>query len=333
MEELKDKGAKVLKVFKVLFIILVLAVLVFGSIYTVSETESAIVTTFGSPKLVEEKGLHFKIPLIQKVTKVDTTVRGFSIGYAELEDGSYAEVPEESIMITSDFNLLDVDFYVSYQVSDPVQYLYASVQPDLILKNIAMSSIRSVLSAYSVDSAITTGKSGIQSSVKEAIMQNLVENNIGLTLVDATIQDVEPPVDSVNNAFKTVETAKQGKESALNEANAYRNQKLPDAEAEADKILQDAQAKKAARINEAEGQVAKFNAQYEEYKKYPLITKQRMFYETMRELLPNVQIVIDDSGAGVNKYMNLSDLKAAGWNGAYYQAGEGQDGGSEAEGE
>lgn len=319
MEKVKDATKMVIKVLKIIFGVIVAIIILFGSIYTVSETESAIVTTFGSPKLVEEKGLHFKIPIIQNVRKVDTTVRGFSIGYVENSDGSYNEVPEESIMITSDFNLLDVDFYVSYQVTDPVKYVYSSAEPDLILKNIAMSSIRSVLSAYGVDSAITTGKTGIQSSVKEAIMQNLEENDIGLTLVDAAIQDVEPPVDSVNDAFKTVETAKQGKESALNEANAYRNQKLPDAEAEADKILQDAEAKKTSRINEAQGQVAKFNAQYEEYKKYPLITKQRMFYETMDELLPNMKIIIDDSGDGVSKYMNLSDLQSAGWNGAYYQ--------------
>lgn len=287
--------------------IIVLSFVVSG-FYTVNEAESAVVTTFGAAKLVEEKGLHFKMPFVQKVTKVDTTVRGFEIGYIENADGTYSEVNSESIMITSDFNLLDVDFYISYQVSDPIKYLYASNNPEGILKTMAMSSIRSVVSAYSVDSAITTGKGGIQTSVKEMIIADLAENDIGIALVDAAIQDVEPPTDSVNDAFKAVETAKQGKESAINEANAYRNQKIPEAEANADKILQDAEATKTARINEANGQVARFNAEYEEFKNYPLITKQRMFYETMQEVMPNLRIIIDDENGEVLKHFSLDDL-------------------------
>ena len=132
-----------------------------------------------------------------------------------------------------------------------------------------------------------------------------------MTLVDAALQDVEPPVDSVSNEFKAVETAKQGKESAINEANAYRNQKIPEAEANADKILQKAEATKAARINEANGQVARFNAEYEEYKNYPLITKQRMFYETMQEIMPNLRIIIDDGDGSVLKHLSLDDIKSS----------------------
>lgn len=289
-------------------IVILVAMTIFSGFYTVSETESAVVTTFGQAKLVEDKGLHFKIPFIQMVTKVDTTVRGFEIGYREESDGEYSEVESESLMITSDFNILDVDFYISYQVSDPIKYLYASDEPEVILKNMAMSSIRSVISAYEVDSAITTGKGGIQASVKEMLVENLQENDIGLALVDAAIQDVEPPTDSVNNAFKAVETAKQGKESAINEANAYRNQKIPEAEANADKVLQEADAAKTARINEANGQVARFNAEYEEYKNYPLITKQRMFYETMQTVMPNLRIIIDDENGNVLKHFSLDSM-------------------------
>lgn len=289
-------------------IVVLVAITVFSGFYTVNEAESAVVTTFGQAKLVEDKGLHFKIPFVQMVTRVDTTVRGFEIGYREESDGEYYEVESESLMITSDFNILDVDFYISYQVSDPIKYLYASDDPETILKNMAMSSIRSVISAYEVDSAITTGKGGIQASVKEMLVENLQENDIGLTLVDAAIQDVEPPTDSVNNAFKAVETAKQGKESAINEANAYRNQKIPEAEANADKILQEAEATKTARINEANGQVARFNAEYEEYKHYPLITKQRMFYETMQEVMPGLRIVIDDENGNVLKHFSLDSV-------------------------
>lgn len=292
-----------------IIVAIIIAIAVFSGFYTVNEAESAVVTTFGQAKLVEDKGLHFKVPFMQLVTKVDTTVKGFEIGYREMNDGTYEEVEAESLMITSDFNILDVDFYISYQVSDPIKYLYASDDPELILKNMAMSSIRSVISAYEVDSAITTGKSGIQASVKEMLLANLQENDIGLTLVDAAIQDVEPPTDSVNNAFKAVETAKQGKESAINEANAYRNRKIPEAEANADKILQEAEAKKTSRINEANGQVARFNAEFAEYKHYPLITKQRMFYETMQKVMPGLKIVIDDENGNVLKHISLDSLE------------------------
>lgn len=291
-------------------IVVFLIISIFSGFYTVKETEVAVITTFGRAEVVEEKGLHFKIPWIQKVKKVDTTVKGFPVGYVENKDGSYSEVEPDCIMITNDFNLLDVDFYISYQVSDPIKYLYATENnPEFILEDIALSSIRSAVSAYSVDSAITTGKAGIQSTVKEMIIENLEENDIGISLVDAAIQDVEPPISTVSDAFKAVETAKQGKESAINEANAYRNQKIPEAEAQADKINQDAEAQKVSRVNEANGQVARFNEEYEEYVKYPLITKQRMFYETMREVMPNLKIVIDDGSGSVLKHYSLDSLK------------------------
>lgn len=282
-----------------------------SSVYTVKETESAVVTTFGKAQIVDEKGLHFKIPFIQDVIKVDTTVRGIQIGYSEDTSGNVYSVEHESIMITSDFNFIDCDFYISYQVTDPIKYLYNSDEPDFILKNISMSSIRSTVSAYNVDTAITTGKAEIQSNVKAMIIAELENEDIGITLVDASIQDVEPPTDHVIEAFTAVETAKQGKESAINQANTYRNEQLPAAEAKADKIIQDAIATKTARINEATGQAARFNAEYEEYLNYPLITKQRMFLETMSEVLPTLTIYIESGDGDVNKYFPLNGFGKA----------------------
>jgi len=294
-------GKIILWIIGVVFVLII----VFSSFYTVGETESVVVTTFGKATLVDEKGLHFKIPFVQRATSVDTTVRGIQIGYGESNGETYS-IEHESIMITSDYNFIDCDFYVSYQVTDPIKYLYNSDQPDFILKNIAMSSIRSTVSAYSVDTAITIGKAEIQSNVKSMIISELEQQDIGITLVDASIQDVEPPTDQVIEAFTAVETAKQGKESAINEANAYRNEQLPAAEAEADKILQNAQAEKTARINEATGQAARFNAEYEEYVNYPLITKQRMFMETMEDVLPNLKVIIDSGDGDVVKYYPIT---------------------------
>ena len=309
----RGSGKKVGQIFGWIVVAIAAMTVILSAFYTVGETESVVVTTFGKATLIDEKGLHFKIPFIQKATKVDTTVRGLKIGYGEDSDGNTYSVEHESIMITSDYNFIDCDFYISYQVTDPIKYLYNSDYPDMIIKNIAMSSIRSTVSAFTVDNAITTGKAQIQSNVKAMMVEELEKQDIGITLVDASIQDVEPPTDDIIEAFTAVETAKQGKESAVNEANAYRNAKLPEAEAEADKIVQTAEAEKSARINEATGQAARFNEEYNEYVHYPLITKQRMFMEAMSDVLPTLQVVIDQGDGEIMKYYPITDLnKAAG---------------------
>ena len=308
MNERKDMG-KITRKIPVIILVIVVLYLASLSYFTVSETESVVITTFGKATLVSERGLHFKLPIIQKAHSVDTTVKGIKIGYAQTDDGQAYSIEHESIMITSDYNFIDCDFYISYQVTDPIKYLYNSDQPDLIVKNISMSCIRSTISAFSVDNAITTGKAEIQSIVKSMIISELEDEDIGVTLVDASIQDVEPPTDEIIDAFTAVETAKQSKESAINEANAYRNEKIPAAEAEADRIVQEAEAKKTARINEANGQVARFNEEYNAYVTYPLITKQRMFLETMEDVLPQLKILIDNGNGDVLKYYPLTDLQ------------------------
>lgn len=296
------------KVFKIGGLIaLILLVLIVGSkaFYTIGEQEQAVITTFGTPSCVSEPGLHFKIPFIQKVTMVDTTIKGFTVGY-DIETN--VTVPDEALMITSDFNFVDVDFYVEYKVSNPIKVLYASEKPVVILKNIAQSHIRSTISAYDVDSVITSGKNEIQAVIREKIVAELEERDIGLQLINITIQDAEPPTDAVLEAFKAVETAKQEKETVINNANKYRNEALPAAEADADQIAKEADAKKQARINEAEGQVARFNAMYEEYVKNPLITKQRMFFETMEEVLPEMKVIIGGSQTDMQTILPLDSF-------------------------
>lgn len=283
-------------------------VLAGNSTYQIQEQEQAVLTTFGVPKAVSETGLHFKIPFIQKVEKVNTTIQGFPIGYNAANNET---VENEGIMITSDYNFIDVDFFVEYRIAEPVKYLYAAQEPEEILKNISQSCIRTVIASYSVDDVLTTGKSEIQSKIKEMIMKKLEEQDVGIQLVNITIQDSEPPTQDVMRAFKAVETAKQGKETALNNANKYRNEQLPQAEAQADQIIQDAEAQKQVRINEAEAEVARFNAMYEEYTKNPAVTKQRMFFETMEDVLPDMKVIIDD-GNGVQKMLPLDSFAQAG---------------------
>ena len=293
---------KIGKIALIIILVLFLILCGFNATYQVKEQEEAVLLTFGNATTVSDSGLHFKIPFIQSVRKVDTTIQGFALGY-DLETGETVE--EESLMITNDYNFVNVDFFVEYQVTDPIKMLYSSSDPVEILRNIAQSCIRTEIGNSLVDDVLTTGKSKIQASIKDMITQQLETYDLGLSLVNITIQDAEPPTTEVMEAFKAVETAKQGKDTALNNAEKYKNEKLPAAKAEADRILQEAEATKQARINEANGQVARFEKMYAEYAKYPEVTKQRMFYETMEDVLPSLKVIIN-TGAGATQNILVS---------------------------
>lgn len=271
-------------------------ILLLGSscFYQISEQEAAVVTTFGVPQSVTETGLHFKIPFVQQVQKVNTTINGLTMGYVVTDYGT-SSVESEALMITKDYNFVEVDFYIEYRAVDPEKYLYASENPVEILRNVSQSWIRDTIGSYDVDSVLTTGKGEIQSAIKERITEELEQMDIGIQLVNITIQDAEPPTNEVMVAFKAVETAKQGMETSINTANKYNNEEIPKSTAQADKILQEAEAAKTKRVNEGYEEVALFNAMYEEYIKNPEITKLRMFYEAMEEVLPSLKIIINTS--------------------------------------
>ena len=301
------KKAKKTAGIAVTIVVLAIVVLILGwnSTYEIKEQEQAVLITLGQAQAVTEPGLHFKLPFIQQVRKVNTTIQGFSIGY-NTDNNEVNE--DESLMITSDFNFIDVDFYVEYRYSDPVKALFASRDPLEILKNISQSCIRTVIGSYPVDDVLTTGKNEIQASIREMILARLASQDIGIQLVNITIQDSEPPTAEVMEAFKAVETAKQGKETALNNANKYRNEQLPSAQAQADGIIKEAEAQKTQRINEATAQVSRFDTMYAEYIKNPVITKQRMFYETMEDVLPDLKVIIESPSGNMQTIYPLESF-------------------------
>ena len=282
------KGMKVIPFF---FLGLFLIFSLFQSVYSLEEDEYAVIQTWGYVQVEETPGIKFKIPYIQQVHKVSKASKQFAVGY---DIDTNESIHRESFMITNDYNFVNVDFYFEYQITDPVKYFYASEEPEVIVKNLAQSYIRDTVGSHDVDEVLTTGKYEIQSEIKTLRQERLEQEDIGIQITNAVIQDAEVPTAEVAQAFKNVEDAKQGMETAINNANADANTRIPAANAQADKIIKDAQAEKEALIAEAEGQVARFNSLYEEYIKFPLITKQRMFYETMEEVLPNMNIYITD---------------------------------------
>ena len=297
------------KVRRIALVVALALVLVIGSsscFYTVDDKQQAVVTTFGKVTDVTDAGLHFKMPFgIQQVRKVDVNVyQKFELGYTSSSDDYYEVNEKESTMITGDDNIVNVDFFVEYKISDPVKYLYSSNKPEMILRNLIQSQIRNVVGSTSVDAVLTDGKERIQSQVKDLVTQILQEYDIGLTLVDVRIQDSEPPTQDVIEAFKAVETAKQQAETVVNDAKAYQNAQLPDAQAQADKLVQNAEYLKQKRINEATQQVAMFSAMYEEYKLNPEITRSRMYYEAISQILPDVKLFVN-TGSGENVDMLL----------------------------
>ena len=298
---------------KTVVVFILFAVLALGAMtcfYTVDDKQQAVVTTFGKVTDVTDAGVHFMIPFgIQQVRKVDVNVyQKIELGYSS--DGTNYNVNEnESTMITGDYNIVNVDFFVEYKISDPVQYLYSSNNPELILRNLIQSQIRNVVGSSTVDAVLTDGKENIQMQVKELVSNILQEYDIGLTLVDVKIQDAEPPTQDVVEAFKAVETAKQQAETVINDAKAYQNAQLPQAQAQADKKIQNAEFLRQKRINEATQQVAMFEAMYAEYAQNPAITRSRMYYETISEVLPGVKMFINTGdGSNVQSLLPLESL-------------------------
>ena len=297
---------------RVVLVILIITILALTGtcFYTVDDKQQAVVTTFGKVTDVTDAGVHFKAPFgIQNVQKVDVNVyQKIELGYDSSGYG-YDVNAGESAMITGDYNIVNVDFFVEYKISDPVQYLYSSNDPELILRNLIQSQVRNVVGSSSVDAVLTDGKENIQMQVKDLVSSILEEYDIGLSLVDVKIQDAEPPTVEVIEAFKSVETAKQQAETVINDAKAYENAQLPKAQAEADKKIQNAEYLKQKRINEAVQQVAMFNALYAEYSQNPGITRSRMYYETISEVLPDVKLYINSGdGSNVQTLLPLESL-------------------------
>ena len=272
--------------------------------YLIDEQEQAVVLTFGHASVTDMPGLHFKLPFVQEVEIISLAARGLSIGYTT----GNVSVTTESLMITSDYNFVNVDFFLEYKVSNPERYLFASNDPEAIFRNLALSYIRDTIGLHTVDEVITTGKSAIQAEIREKVTNRLEAEDIGLQLINITIQDSEPPTEIVKDAFKNVETARQGKETRINEARKYESEQLPAARAQVDAIMKEAETHRQVRENEAIAQVAVFNAMYEEYQKNPVMTRQRMYYEAMEEILPNLRIIIDNDDGATSKILPLESF-------------------------
>lgn len=281
----------------------ILALLVFYTstgLYTVGPDETAVVTTFG--KFAKESGpgmsWHFPRP-IGRVYKIKSTnVYRTELGFRTVETGppaKYQDVPNESLMLTKDENIIEIDLIVQYKISDVKKFLFNLKNPEKLVRDSAEASIRAVVGNNLLNDILTTGKGKVQSETKEMIQELLDKYESGLFAVNVQLQDVQPPK-QVRSAFRDVASAREDRIRFINEANGYKNDIIPKARGEAQKIINEALAFKEERINTAIGDTSRFLSLYEGYKLGEEANKTRLYLETLEKTLPNIdKIIIDES--------------------------------------
>jgi membrane protease subunit HflK len=288
--------------------------------YFVQPNENAVVVTFGKfDRTEEEPGLKYRLPSpFQSHQIVDvTTERRIEIGYREETRGrgdrnySGNDVPDESLMLTGDENIIDVDFVVLWRVSDAKEYLYSIRNPEDTIKIVAESAMREIIGRTQIQPALTEARSQIQSDSKLLIQQILDEYKAGIAVNNIQLQKVDPP-GSVIDAFNDVQRARQEKEQLRNQAEAYRNDIIPRARGESEKLRQAAEAYKAEVVSQATGDAARFKSVYEAYNAARDVTAERMYLETMEQVLKNAQTIVLDDKNGALPYLSLNELRGRG---------------------
>jgi len=298
--------------------LVILAVLwTLSGLYRVLPDEQGVVLRFGKFVNTTQPGLnyHFPYPIETVLTPKVTKVNRIDIGFRSERDtgftsGGVADVPEESLMLTGDENIVNIDFSVFWVIKDAGNFLFKIQDPQGTVKAAAETAMREVIARSNIQPILTEGRSLIETDTQEIIQQILDEYNSGIQITQVQTQKADPP-DQVIDAFRDVQAARADMERSKNEAEAYRNDVIPRARGEAAKILQAAEAYKKEVVAKAEGEASRFLSIYNEYAKAKEVTQERMFLETMEKVLADInKIIIDkNAGSGVVPYLPLQELK------------------------
>ena len=302
----KFKGQQ--SIFTTIFLLVIIGLAAFSSFYTVQPDEEAVVIRFGKYIDTTQPGLHFKLPLgIDQVTKVKTkivhqTEFGFRTRDLSSRRTSYTtnNLQEESLMLTGDLNVAEVEWVVQYQISDPFKYLFKTSDPIRNVRDVSESIMRRVVGDKMVTDVLTTGRVGIASEAKILMQEILNKYDLGILIKSIKLQDVNPPK-VVQPSFNDVNAAKQEQEKMINQAEEAYNKVIPEAKGKAKKLISEAEGYAEALINRAEGDAEKFQAVYREYRKAPSITRKRIFLETMQSIFKNMEnlTIIDSKVKGL----------------------------------
>ncbi len=287
----------------------------FTSVYTVDQTEYAILTTFGRPSSdIIGSGLKFKLPFpIQNVHKLSKETFSLTLGYKEVGNNMVAN-EAESKMITGDENIILADLEVQWKIVDPIAFLYNTNNPETILYNATSSSLRNVIGSSTVDDALTDGRTKIINDIRENLIELSNNYKLGVSIINVNLQDVDLPTSEVDAAFKSVTDAREERITKINEATKYRNEKINQVEGEQAAILSRAEGEKISTIEKAKGDVAKFNAIYSEYKINPEITRYRLTVQALELAYKDANLIIVDDSGNTVRYLPVDSLMKKGVN-------------------
>ena len=292
-----------------LIVIAIIAAVIGGSssMYKVDTEETGVVLRFGKFAKFSNPGLHFKIPFgVEQVYLVPTgRVLKEEFGYRTVTPGirtTYSKqgLEEESLTLTGDLNVSDVEWIVQFQVSDPFKYIFKIKDPIGTIRDIAEAMVRKAIGNANVTQVLTTERAALADQIQQSLQATLKQYDIGVRIVTVKFQDVNPP-EAVKDAFNEVNEAEQQKESLIFQAREQFNREVPKARGEAKRRLQEAQGYAVERINKARGETNRFVALLTEYEKAPIVTRRRIHIETMEEVLPNLDetYIMDDKSGGL----------------------------------
>ncbi len=300
----------------ILGLLAILFLYVASGLYRVLPDEQGVVLRFGKFVNTTQPGLHYHFPmpfervLTPKVTKVNRVDVGFRPASDTGRSSGVGNVPEESLMLTGDENIVDINYSVFWVIKDAGKFLFNIQSPVETVKATSETAMREVIAKNEIQTILTEGRSNIEIEVQEITQQILDEYNSGIQITQVQTQQADPPA-QVIDAFRDVQAARADRERAKNEAEAYANDVIPRARGEAEQILQQAEAYKKEVVAKAEGEASRFLAIYNEYKNAKQVTQERMYLETMEKVLADIDKVIIDkeSGSGVVPYLPLPELK------------------------
>jgi len=299
-------------------LILLIVVWAFSGLYRVLPDEQGVVLRFGKFVSTTQPGLNYHIPypvetvLTPKVTKVNRIDVGFRAASDSGRTSGVGDVPEESLMLTGDENIVNIDFSVFWVIKDAGNFLFRIQSPVETVKAASETAMREVIAKSQLQPILTKGRSSIEVEVQEIIQSILDEYESGIQITQVQTQKADPP-DQVIDAFRDVQAARADMERSKNEAEAYANDVIPRARGDAAKILQEAEAYKKQVVAAAEGEASRFVAIYNEYEKAKQVTQERMYLETMEKVLADIdKVIIDRKAGGVVPYLPLPELSKKG---------------------
>jgi membrane protease subunit HflK len=296
------------------------ALWLFSGFYRVNSDQQGVVLRFGKWTETTQSGLNYHLPypietvLKPRVTRINRVEVGFRSGGNDFTRTAAArDLPEESLMLTGDENIIDIDFTVFWEIKDAGMFLFNIQDPEGSVKAVAESAMREVIGKTPLETALTAGRNNVQQETKQLIQQVLDSYGAGIKVNEVNLQKVDPP-NAVINAFRDVQAARADEESAKNEAEAYANDIIPKARGEAARIVQEAEAYQAQVVNDATGEASRFTAVLKEYQAAKNVTRERIYLETMQDVLKGMDKVIMDDNAtnGVVPYLALPELKKQG---------------------